>query len=248
MTEQELIEQLAEKEHASWARWQGYLHSRCDILGDGSLVIPAELVARWQRQIDTPYADLSEREKQSDREEVTYILPIIYAATGWVVERGKPRPFRDDTDQGARMMATVKTYALEATGETRPVPCHCGDPEHTRARAIYRDSRTSALVTLDEAEPGAVYRSSTWQPAARSQDAGEPIVVVLPNGFHWSPDSRASNCTMPGDDEHHCWVRHGDQLDALTVDKNGATCGAGAGSILAGGYHGFLRGGCLEEC
>lgn len=77
MTEQELIEQLAEKEHASWARWMDYLFSRCPFTEKGDALIPRELVERWQRQIDTPYAHLSEQEKQSDRNEVTHILPII---------------------------------------------------------------------------------------------------------------------------------------------------------------------------
>lgn len=77
--ERDLIEQLADKEHASWARWQEYLHSLCEMREDGALVIPADRTAHWQRQIDTPYAGLSEREKQSDREEVEHILPIIRA-------------------------------------------------------------------------------------------------------------------------------------------------------------------------
>ncbi|SRR5260221_274543 len=84
MTEEELIEQLADKEHASWARWQAYLFSLCvnpaDEYGAAdtrSLVILAERVERWQRQIATPYADLSEQEKQYDRDEVALILPII---------------------------------------------------------------------------------------------------------------------------------------------------------------------------
>ncbi len=38
---------------------------------------------------------------------------------------------------------------------------------------------------------------------------------------------------------HKCWIRHGTPPD-LTVDKNGVTCNAGAGSILVGDYHGFL--------
>lgn len=77
----ELIEQLADAEHASWARWMDYLFTRCDRLGsDEALTIPADLVKRWRRQVDTPYADLSEREKQSDREEVALILPLIEAA------------------------------------------------------------------------------------------------------------------------------------------------------------------------
>lgn len=79
MDRQRLIEQLAEKEHASWARWMHYLFSKCESLPDGSVVIPSELVTRWKRQTYTPYEKLSEREKQSDRDEVAHILPIIEA-------------------------------------------------------------------------------------------------------------------------------------------------------------------------
>ena len=47
---------------------------------DGSLLIPADLVARWQKQIDTKYDELSEHEKESDREQVRKCLPLIAAA------------------------------------------------------------------------------------------------------------------------------------------------------------------------
>ncbi len=85
MNEQELIEQLADKEHASWAHWMEYLFSCCErvsVPGKGgalfsALRIPPELVERWQRQAATPYAELSEYEKKSDRDEVAHILPII---------------------------------------------------------------------------------------------------------------------------------------------------------------------------
>lgn len=77
MSEQELIEALADKEHASWARWMDYLFSRCPFTEKGDALIPRELVQRWKRQAATPYAELSEREKQSDRDEVLHILPII---------------------------------------------------------------------------------------------------------------------------------------------------------------------------
>lgn len=59
----------------------------------------------------------------------------------------------------------------------------------------------------------------------------------------------ASNCTMPDDKNHKCWVRHGRPEDGtLHVDKNGHTCAAGAGSIVAGNYHGFLHNGHLTPC
>lgn len=76
--EQKLIEELADKEHVSWARWVRYLFTRCYETYDGNYVIPCELVDRWRRQMNTPYAELSEQEKQSDRNEVAHILPIIY--------------------------------------------------------------------------------------------------------------------------------------------------------------------------
>ena len=72
-----LVERLADAEHASWSRWMLYLFEQSGRLADGSVVIPAALAARWHRQATTPYAELSEREKESDREEVYRILPLI---------------------------------------------------------------------------------------------------------------------------------------------------------------------------
>src|SRR6267143_1333503 len=77
MTEQELIEALADKEHAGWSSYMAYLFSKLESNPDGSLTIPAGYVAALQIQIDTPYAELSEQEKQGDRDEVAHILPII---------------------------------------------------------------------------------------------------------------------------------------------------------------------------
>ncbi len=77
MDKQELIEQLAEKEHASWSHWMTYLFAQSTANPDGSATIPEDLVERWQRQAQTNYSDLTEREKQSDRNRVEKILPII---------------------------------------------------------------------------------------------------------------------------------------------------------------------------
>lgn len=72
---------------------------------------------------------------------------------------------------------------------------------------------------------------------------GRTLFVQTPGGV-WNIDSRGSNCTLPDDDEHRCWVRHGVPPE-ITVDKVGKTCAAGAGSILIGDYHGFLQNGYL---
>lgn len=78
----ELIEALADAEHASWGHWMDYLFSKCAPQSVGGVYIPASLVDRWKRQAATPYADLSEREKDSDRAEVQKILPFIDAYAG----------------------------------------------------------------------------------------------------------------------------------------------------------------------
>ncbi len=77
---EQLIEQLAAIEHARWAHWQRYVHDQCEPQENGSLVIPADLVERWEAQIETPYADLTEREKDSDREQVQKYLPTVIEA------------------------------------------------------------------------------------------------------------------------------------------------------------------------
>lgn len=75
-----LLERLAAIEHDRWAHWQRYLHSKCARQPDGGLLIPASLVAQWERQIDTSYGSLTESEKNSDREQVKKYLPIIEEA------------------------------------------------------------------------------------------------------------------------------------------------------------------------
>jgi hypothetical protein len=75
----DLLEPLAAIEHARWSHWQRYMHSKC-IPQDGALLIPAELVQRWERQLNTPYAALTDKEKESDREQVRVYLPLIKKA------------------------------------------------------------------------------------------------------------------------------------------------------------------------
>lgn len=72
-----LVDELADIEHQRWSHWQRYLHSKCERADDGSLVIPAHLVDRWESQMNSPYSALSEEEKESDREQVRRYLPII---------------------------------------------------------------------------------------------------------------------------------------------------------------------------
>lgn len=77
---QGILEGLAHIEHERWSHWQKYMHAKGSRLADGSLVIPGDLVAQWDRQIVTPYAELSEKEKESDRDQVRKYLSAIIEA------------------------------------------------------------------------------------------------------------------------------------------------------------------------
>ena len=74
----------------------------------------------------------------------------------------------------------------------------------------------------------------------------EPHLIVETPGGIWDIDDRCSNCTLPNDTLHRCWVRHGEPPN-ITVDKKGLTCAAGAGSIAQKTWHGFLRNGYLVK-
>lgn len=72
----DLREQLAAYAHEAWSGWMRYLFSKCDAQWNGR-VIPPWAVERWQRQLATPYAELPEEEKASDRAEADTILALF---------------------------------------------------------------------------------------------------------------------------------------------------------------------------
>jgi len=78
-------EALAALEHDQWAHWTKYMLDTLEPLvvatttqGRGVAVQAAlESIERWRRQIDTPYADLSESEKDSDREWADKVMTLL---------------------------------------------------------------------------------------------------------------------------------------------------------------------------
>ncbi len=74
----ELREKLASIEHERWSDWQKWVHERvCYKQEDGGLWIPPNHVEHWNKQIETPYAELSDKEKASDMEQVDRYWPLI---------------------------------------------------------------------------------------------------------------------------------------------------------------------------
>jgi hypothetical protein len=73
----ETRELLAAYAHDAWSGWMQYLFQHGTQHADGSFTITADQVARWRRQMDTPYAALTTVEQASDRTEADAILRIV---------------------------------------------------------------------------------------------------------------------------------------------------------------------------
>lgn len=76
LSDGKLLELLSDLEHKRWANWQKYVHEKCSKNPDGSLTIPKESVEWWESEIATPYKDLTEAQKESDRREVREFLEL----------------------------------------------------------------------------------------------------------------------------------------------------------------------------
>lgn len=153
-----------------------------------------------------------------------------------------------------------------------PTHCdHCGlafhdteDPKQLFRHRLYAGAPDGALYTFHDCPVGAMW-DADWMGDPHCGHDGIHLAVQTPGGT-WLVDGQSSNCTrdqsveVPAPDgadpshkwhrferSHYCWVRHGDprRPSTLHVDKNGNTCQAGAGSIIIGGWHGFLHHGHL---
>lgn len=141
-------------------------------------------------------------------------------------------------------MANIRCFLVEKTEKKEPRLCE-GETVHD---SIWRRTDTGEEMLLHRFPAGAMWFAPWYSDLGSDFNApdGTSLIVKTPGG-DWMVDSRASNCTMKDDKIHKCWVRHGQAPD-ITVDKNGVTCSAGAGSVIRGNYHGFLRGGFLVDC
>lgn len=97
---EELREKLAAIEHERWGDWQAWMMSQKGLeQPNGDIVLKADDVMRWRRQTDTPYAKLSEQEKQSDRRQVDRYWPIVESVVSEAYKQGVDNLANAITDQ-----------------------------------------------------------------------------------------------------------------------------------------------------
>jgi hypothetical protein len=117
MKKSELEEDLADYAHAAWSGWMVYLFEKSTTRPNGDVVIPSELAARWARQVATPYQELPEGEKESDKVEARKMLKIMWDDRFRQLDEALTRAER--AEQLVLYWATENAETLDAIQEYR---------------------------------------------------------------------------------------------------------------------------------
>jgi hypothetical protein len=73
-TQREILAALA---HRQWSGWMQHFFSKCEVGDDGVLIVPAGYVQALERQMYAKYAQLTEAEKELDRQEADKVLAAL---------------------------------------------------------------------------------------------------------------------------------------------------------------------------
>ena len=68
---------LADYQHDIWSHWMRYMFTCGVMLPDGSWGMPPTMVKRWQRQMNTPFDQLTRQEQASDLEQVDKFWQVV---------------------------------------------------------------------------------------------------------------------------------------------------------------------------
>lgn len=85
--EKEMVEALAALAHEQWSGWMRYLFSNVVVSNKGAI----DYRSRWQRQIKQSYLELSEEEKESDRQEARRMIEVFRSITAATASPAAPK-------------------------------------------------------------------------------------------------------------------------------------------------------------
>lgn len=136
-TPDELREQLAALAHEQWTGWMQHLYSRCLVYR----TISQDDWDRWARQMATPYANLSEAEKDSDRKEADRVLALLSVVA-------TPNP---QTAIREQVLAHVDEHIAHFEGKLRADGLPLAETEYSRGWCnAYHNVRTFILALCAE--------------------------------------------------------------------------------------------------
>lgn len=146
----ELREQFADLAHAIWAHWMRYMFSCGQQLADDTWIMPADKVKRWTRQMHTPYAELSDKERESDREQADKMIVLFEGAITMLRQRAEAaekdaNELRSDNEMNAHYAA--RALHAEAALAAVPVGALLRHIAHAQARGYPGAFADMAAIT-----------------------------------------------------------------------------------------------------
>ncbi len=176
-----LRELFAAEAHKAWSGWMDYLFDKSHLSHSGETTIPRWATERWKRQAATPYSELPEQEKQSDREEADRYLQHIPDRDIKALE-DELFAFRQALDSGAKQM---QDYAG-----------HLNDIVFDFEKRIVEQVKTIAALT--EAVNGGVEKvTEQAKTIARPQNKLRDVLGTI-DGLYMESE--------PGDSEWNCAI------------------------------------------
>lgn len=180
MNKERLIETLAAYSHEAWSEWMRYTLGRC-MAGEEphTQVIPGDYVQRWIRQLQTPYDQLPENEKKSDREQAEKIIAILEA----------------DAEQTRAEIAAQLAKATQLANDTR------WEKEYQKPWTNWRDNPRNEIDNLWFIDPHkhVTCRRCKWEGELRdtklqevNSSQSEWTMLAGREGYHF-------NCPKCGD-------------------------------------------------
>ena len=109
----ELREQLADEQHAIWSHWMGYMFACGTHMPDGTWVMPADKARRWQRQMETPYTALTDKERESDRHQADKILAVVQPALAAALARAEAAETEGFHAAIISVLAVLRLHGME---------------------------------------------------------------------------------------------------------------------------------------
>ena len=146
----ELREQFADLAHAIWAHWMRYMFSCGQQLADDTWIMPADKVKRWTRQMHTPYAELTDKERESDREQADKMIVLFEGAITMLRQRAEAaekdaNELRSDNEMNAHYAA--RALHAEAALAAVPVGALLRHIAHAQARGYPGAFADMAAIT-----------------------------------------------------------------------------------------------------
>ena len=176
VTQLRLREELAAYAHKAWSGWMEYLFKKSEFNSQhGTVTIPQWACERWGRQSKTPYADLPEKEKESDRKEADKMLVIMkpdkkrLSADEWRPPRS-PELIRKDLEK------------FKATGrfvDEQPDKERCQDKRNGVQCNLPKGHSDNHLFRLHEGGGTSVGATERWP---RIDEEGPKVPTLTPPG------------------------------------------------------------------